>query len=268
MSAAEGRECAGKVALVTGASRGLGAAIAERLAGAGARVAVSARTLDPDPRYEGSVAETVARITDAGGEAVGIRADISSAEERARMVADTVEQLGPIDILVNNAAVTFFLPFETFPEKRYRLMFEVQVRAPFELAQMVVPSMRERGAGWILNITSRAGVHPQGPPFEEIYKTNFSVYGMVKAALDKFTTGLAAEVYDHGIAVNSLAPWDNVATPGAGAHALVAGFPLEGPEWVAEAALVLCSGDPARLTGRVAYSQPFLAEMQRRPRPA
>ncbi len=268
MSAADDRECAGRVALVTGASRGLGATIAERLARAGARVAVSARTLDPDPRYEGSVTETVARIRAAGGEAVGIRADVSAADDRRRMVAETVEQLGPVDILVNNAAVTFFLPFETFPEKRYRLMFEVQVHAPFELAQMVVPSMRERRRGWILNITSRAGVHPPGPPYAEVYKSGFTVYGMVKAALDKFTTGLAAEVYDHGIAVNSLAPWDNVATPGAGVHSLVDGFRLEGPEWVAEAALLLCSGDPAVLTGRVAYSQPFLAEMQRRPRHA
>ena len=132
--------------------------------------------------------------------------------------------LGSIDILVNNAAVTYYIPFTEFPEKRYRLMFEVQVRAPFELAQMVVPGMRERGAGWILNITSRAGIHPQGPPFMELYKRGFSVYGMVKAALDRFSTGLAAEVYDDGIAVNSLAPWDNVVTPGAGAHDLVAGL--------------------------------------------
>ena len=88
---------------------------------------------------------------------------------------------------------------------------------------------------------------------------------MVKAALDKFTTGLAPEVFDDGIAVNSLAPWDNVVTPGAGAHDLVEGYKIEGPELMAEAALALCSGDPAKLTGRVAYSQPLLAELQRRP---
>lgn len=265
MSAANNLECEGRVALVTGASRGLGAAIAERLAQAGARVAVSARTLDPDPRYEGSLTETVARITAAGGEAVPVQCDLSSADDRQRMISTTVDRLGPIDILVNNAAVTFFSPFTEFTEKRFRLMFEVQVRAPYELSQLVVPSMRERGAGWILNITSRAGVHPAGPPYEAIYKEGFSVYGMVKAALDRFSTGLAAELYDDGIAVNSLAPWDNVATPGAGAHSLVDGFKLEGPEWIAEGALALCSGDPATLTGRVAYSQPLLAELQRRP---
>jgi citronellol/citronellal dehydrogenase len=265
MSIANNQECEGKVALITGASRGIGAAIAERLAEAGAEVAVAARTLEPDEKYEGSLSETVERIRAAGGTVVPIQADISKQADRQRMVAETVEQLGPIDILVNNAAVTFYVPFTEFPEKRYNLMFEVQVRAPFELAQMVVPSMRERKRGWILNITSRAGIHPQGPPFADIHKRGFAVYGMVKAALDRFTTGLAAEVFDDGIAVNSLAPWDNVATPGAGAHDLVKEFALEGIEWMAEAALALCSGDRTKLTGRVAYSQPLLAELQRRP---
>ncbi len=258
--------CEGRVALVTGGSRGLGAAIAERLAQAGARVAVSARTLEPDGRDEGSLAETVERITCAGGQAVAVQCDLSDAGDRRRLVAEAQASLGPIDIVVNNAAVTFLQPFEDFTEKRFRLMFEVQVRAPYELAQLTVPSMKRRGGGWILNITSRAGVHPVGPPFDPVHKGGFTVYGMVKAALDRFTTALAAELYDDHIAVNSLAPWDNVATPGAGHHDLVDDFALEGPEWVAEAALILCSTPPARLTGRIAYSQPFLAEMQVRPR--
>jgi citronellol/citronellal dehydrogenase len=265
MSVANNKECEGRVALVTGASRGIGAAIAERLAEAGARVAASARTLEPTEKYEGSLAETVQRIERAGGSVVAVQADVAKPEDRERMVAETVAQLGPIDILVNNAAVTYYLPFTEFPRKRYDLMFEVQVRAPFELSQMVVPSMRERGAGWILNISSRAGVHPQGPPFLELYQRGFSVYGMVKAALDRFSTGLAAEVYDDGIAVNSLAPWDNVMTPGAGGHDLLEGLAVEDISFVAEAALALCSGDPKKLTGRVAYSQPLLAELQRRP---
>jgi NAD(P)-dependent dehydrogenase (short-subunit alcohol dehydrogenase family) len=266
MSIANNRECEGRVALVTGASRGIGAAIAERLAEAGAKVAVSARTLDPVEKYEGSLSETVDRIRDAGGTVVAVQADMAKPEDRKQAVDETAAQLGPIDILVNNAAITYYMPFTDFSEKRYRLMFEVQVRAPFELAQMVVPGMRERGKGWILNITSRAGIHPQGPPFNPMYRDyGFSVYGMVKAALDRFTTGLAAEVYDDGIAVNSLAPWDNVATPGASAHDLVENFPLEDISLMTESALVLCSCDPTTITGRVAYSQPFLAEQQRRP---
>jgi citronellol/citronellal dehydrogenase len=256
---------AGRVALVTGASRGLGAAIAARLARAGARVGLSARTLEPDARRDGSLRETVGAIAAAGGDAVPFQADLARPEDRARLVAEATERLGPVDILVNNAAVTYLGAVGEWSEKRWRLMFEVQVRAPFELAELVLPGMRERRRGWILNISSRSAVHPAGPPFEDLHaKGGWAVYGMCKAALNRFTTALAAEVYPDRIAVNSLAPWDNVATPGAGEHDLVDGFALEGPEWMAEAALALCSGPP-ELTGRIAYSQPLLAELGLRP---
>lgn len=262
----EGR-CGGRVAIVTGASRGIGEAIARRLAGAGARVALSARTLEPDPRHEGSLVDTAAAIRAEGGEAVPIQCDIARADDRRRLVAETEAQLGPVDILVNNAAVTFLLPYEDFPEKRFRLMVEVQLWAPYELGQLVVPGMKERGEGWILNISSRAASHPIGPPFDPVHKAGFSVYGMVKASLNRMTTALAAELYDDGIAVNSLSPWDNVATPGASHHDLVQGFALEGPEHMAEAALALCSSPPKQLTGRVAYSRPLLEELGIRPEP-
>jgi NAD(P)-dependent dehydrogenase (short-subunit alcohol dehydrogenase family) len=256
------------VAIVTGASRGLGAAIARRLAEEGARVVASARTLEPDEKYPGSLRETVEAINAAGGEAIAVRCDLSQPDDRRRLVEEAVAQLGPVDILVNNAAVTFMYPFEEFPEKRFRLMFEVQVRAPFELAQLVVPAMRERKQGWILNISSRAGDHPYGPPYDEPFHTEAgsTVYGMVKATLNRFSTALAAELYADGIAVNALSPWDNVATPGAGHHDLVDGYRLEGEEWIAEAALALCSAPAAQLTGRVAYSQPLLGELQRVPK--
>jgi citronellol/citronellal dehydrogenase len=146
MSFANNQECEGRVAIVTGASRGIGAAIAERLAEAGARVAVSARTLDPVEKYEGSLSETRDRIVAAGGEAIAIQADLAVSDDRRRLVDETVAHFGPVDILVNNGAITYYLPFTEFTEKRWRLMFEVQVRAPYELAQLVVPSMRERGS--------------------------------------------------------------------------------------------------------------------------
>ena len=253
-----------KVALVTGASRGIGAAIAERFANAGAAVAVTARTVEEgDHVYEGSITSTVKRIIEGGGAAMAIAADLSKEDDRARIINEVNRELGPVDILVNNAAITYFEPVSTFNERHYRVMFEVQVRAPFELAQMVIPQMRERGAGWILNISSAAAIHPKGPP----YGMNLgggTVYGMCKAALERFTTGLASEVYSDGIAVNVLSPSGLVVTPGVQHHKLDQFVPKEAHEpmeRMTEAAFALCSGDPAELTGRVTYAKPLLDEL-------
>ena len=114
--------------MVTGASRGLGEAIARRLASAGANVILSARTLEPDPAQPGSLLETVESIRAAGGVAEAVRCDVSKSEDRRHLVGQANALFGPVDILVNNAAVTFLLPVEQFPEKRFNLMAEVQRR--------------------------------------------------------------------------------------------------------------------------------------------
>jgi NAD(P)-dependent dehydrogenase (short-subunit alcohol dehydrogenase family) len=254
----------GRVAVVTGASRGIGAAIASRFAAAGAAVAVSARTeRETDERLPGTIHDTVAGITEAGGRAIAIRADLTSADDRRRLIETAEAELGPIDVLVNNAAVTWFIPVSEFPRKRLDVMFEVQVKAPFDLVQLVLPGMRERGRGWILNISSGAARHPQGPPYQR-RRGGGTVYGMVKAAIERFSTGLASEVYDDGIAVNALSPARVVATPGVVIHQLIqpgAEDRAEPVEVMAEAALALCSGDPRTLTGRVTYSQTILDEL-------
>ena len=156
---------AGRTALITGASRGIGMAIAERFAAEGATVAVTARTVEPGTsRFEGSLEETVLAVTRNGGNAVALAADLSRPEERERLIQETQAVIGPIDILVNNAAVTFFTPIADFAPKRLRLMFEVQVYAPMDLAQRVLPGMVAAGQGWILNISSGASRHPSLPP--------------------------------------------------------------------------------------------------------
>ena len=255
----------GKVAVVTGASRGIGEEIAVRLAAEGAKVAVSARTVEPgESQFEGTITETVDKIKANGGEAIAIKADLSSHDDRERLIAETEGSLGPIDILVNNAAVTFFVPVADFAEKRYDLMFEVQVKAPFHLAQLVLPGMRERKSGWILNISSGAARHPQ-PPFGRRVGGGGTVYGMCKAALERFTSGLASEVYADGIAVNCLSPAGVVATPGVMHHKLIPPGReemAEPVELMADAALALVSGDPATLTGKITYSKTLLEEIK------
>jgi citronellol/citronellal dehydrogenase len=248
----------GRNALVTGASRGIGEAIAARLAMEGANVVVSARTAESgESKLPGTLHDTVERIKTAGGEATFIKADLSEAADRERLVQQAVDAYGPVDILVNNAAVTFFIPVETFPEKRFKLMMEVQVWAPFHLSQLVLPSMRERKQGWIVNISSGAGIHPKQPYNR---RGGGTVYGMCKAALERFTTGLASEVYDDNIAVNVVSP-GLVDTPGVAVHGLINEATkdrVQPIKFIAEAVYRLASGDPKTMTGRIEYAAPFL----------
>jgi NAD(P)-dependent dehydrogenase (short-subunit alcohol dehydrogenase family) len=250
-----------KAALVTGASRGIGAAIAARLAMEGAKVVVSARTEhEGESRLPGTLAGTVDAIRAAGGEAKAVKADLSQAADRERLVKAATDAVGPIDILVNDAAVTFFMPIADFTEKRFKLMMEVQVWAPIHLSQLVLSSMKDRGRGWIVNISSGAGIHPK-PPYRG--GAGGTVYGLCKAALERFTTGLASEVQADGIAVNVVSP-GLVATPGVAVHGLITEANkdrVQPIKYIAEATYRLASGDPKGLTGRIAYAEPFLKEL-------
>lgn len=261
------RALEGRVALVTGASRGIGAAIAERFAAEGARVAVSARTEEAHPRLPGSLRETVERIRGRGGEARAFRCDLTEPTDRARLVEAVAAELGPVEVLVNNAAASFYRPFLDWTERRVRVAFEVNVLAPFDLAQRVVPAMRARGEGFVLNISSATARHPQGPPWDDFARHGGDLlYGTTKAALDRMSTGLAAELDEDGIVVNALSPVAAVRTPGVEALGIVPEAWLkeaEPVEWMAEAALALCT--PGAPSGRVALSGSLLEELGRRP---
>jgi NAD(P)-dependent dehydrogenase (short-subunit alcohol dehydrogenase family) len=256
--------CMGLTALVTGASRGIGAGIARRFAAEGARVAVLARSLAAgDSRIEGSLEETTEAIRSAGGTAIAVVADLAdSGVDRGELVTQVENQLGPIDILVNNAAAYLDAPFEQLTEKRFRIAVELNWRAPLDLAQRVVPGMRERGRGWILNISSAAGLPPTRPP--SAGTSGPLLYASTKAALDRASSALAEELYPHHIAVNSLSPQAAVRTAATAMYYVgLSEDAYEPVETMAEAALALCTGEPQTVTGRVVRSLELLVELER-----
>src|SRR3954454_12131439 len=175
------RRLSGRRALVTGASRGIGAAVAERLAAEGAAVAITARTLDKHKTLSGSLRETAARLETYGGAGAAVGAKLADDGDRMRIVPEAVEHLGGhIEILVNNAAGAIYQPLSEFPLRRRRLIFDINLHAPIDLAQAVIPAMREVGQGWIVNLSSATARLSQGSP-------TMGVYGASKAALNRLT---------------------------------------------------------------------------------
>jgi NAD(P)-dependent dehydrogenase (short-subunit alcohol dehydrogenase family) len=181
---------AGRVALVTGASRGLGRAIALALGAAGAAVACAARSVT-----EGRA--TAAEIVAAGGAAVALRLDVTRTAEIAAAVADAQAALGPLDVLVNNAGVTLEKRAVEVTDEEWDMVLATNLTSVFRCARAAAPGMIERGRGKIINVGSMYGV--LGVP-------RYGAYCASKAAVGALTRSLAAEWARHGIQVNCLAP--------------------------------------------------------------
>jgi NAD(P)-dependent dehydrogenase (short-subunit alcohol dehydrogenase family) len=256
----------GKVVVVTGASRGIGADIARLFAAEGGRVVCVARTLrEGEHIFAGALETTVAEIRAAGGEAHAVAANIAEQAE-CEMLIDAARTLcGPVDVLVNNAALTYYVPVKDYPVSKWLRSWAVNFQAPFILSQLVLADMIPRKSGAIVNISSGAAIGPGRGPYADAAAgaRGGTCYGSEKAALERFTQGLAAEVYPYGISVTSLAPSQVVPTPGTVHHKLVTGLDDpkgEHPILMARAALLLASEPLDRVTGRVTYSQQILKE--------
>ena len=257
----------GRVALVTGASRGIGQTIAELFASEGARVVCAARTLNEgEHRFEGSLARTVGSIRAAGGEALPVTADVSEERDCLRLIEEARAAFGPVDILVNNAALNYYVPIVDYATNRWIRSFAVNVHGPFMLSKAVLPEMIERQRpSAIVNISSGAAIGPGRGPYADQTVRGGTMYGASKAALERFTQGLAQEVARHGnIAVTAVSPSRVVPTPGTVFHKLVSGMDDprgEAPELMARAALLLATEPVTTVNGRVTYSQQILEEL-------
>ena len=259
----------GRNAIVTGASRGIGASIARGLAAEGANVVCAARTLkEGDHPLEGSLETTVEAIRAAGDEATAVPVDISLPEECESLVRAARDAYGPVDVLVNNAALTYFVPIKDYAINRWMRSWAVNVHAPFILSQLVLGDMLPRGSGRIVNVSSVAAIGPGRGPYEGDFAEEYrlkggSCYGAEKAALERLSQGLAAEVYADGVGVAAVAPSLIVATPGTVYHKLVSGYDDprgEPPEMMARAVLLLATLPLDRMVGRVGYAQQLLKE--------
>lgn len=254
----------GRRALVTGASRGIGAGVAERLAAEGAAVAITARTRSTHDHLPGSLDEVAARIAARGGDVAVVVADLNDEDDRARVVAEASDALGgPIDVLVNNAAAALYAPTATMSAKRRRILFELNVHAPLELAQAVIPGMADAGEGWIVNVVSAALRPVDGPPFDlGTHRSTIATYGASKAALARLSNGLGAELHGTGVRVNAVAP--RAAVRSEGAEALVGDILdesiVEPLEAMVEAVVALCCCGPD-LTARTLVSLELIDEL-------
>ena len=254
-----------KVVIVTGASRGIGAEIAKLFAAVGGKVICAARTLsEGDHQFAGSLETTVEEIRSAGGEATPVVANISEPADCEQLVAKARETYGPIDVLVNNAALTYFLPVKDYPLNKWLRSWAVNFHAPFVLSKLVLEDMIPRKSGSIVNISSGAAIGPGRGPYSEAYQLGGGTcYGAEKAALERFTQGLASEVYKDGVSIACVSPSLLVATPGTVHHRLVSGPDdprAEPPELMAKAALLLATEPLDKVSGRVTYSQLILKE--------
>ena len=254
----------GKHCIVTGASRGIGATIARVFAEEGARVTCAARTMkEGDHLYAGSLESTVSEIREAGLEAAGVAVDLSQYEECVRLVDEARLEFGPVDVLVNNAALTYFIPIKDFPQNRWLRSVAVNFHAPFYLSQLVLHDMVERRSGAIVNLSSNAAIGPGRGPYPEGAFRGGTLYGAEKAALERFTQGLASEVFADNVSVTCISPSVVVPTPGTVHHHLVDGLDDprgEPPEYLAQAIVLLATEPVEKVSGRVCYSQQILVE--------
>jgi NAD(P)-dependent dehydrogenase (short-subunit alcohol dehydrogenase family) len=251
----------GQVALVTGASRGIGEYIARHLAKAGAKVVVAARTEEvQDKRLPGTIHSVVQQIKDEGGDAVAYRMDVREPENIKAGMDFAVEQYGKLTILVNNAAILVPGDIKTVQDRHIELMWQIDLRGPVLGCKYAVPHIVAAGGGHIINISSGVAVFPGPGPYTEA-RGGGLFYGMVKAGLERFSQGLAMDLQGDSIAVNVLSPQGRIKTPGnvwAQNDPQNPNLEFEPSDHMGEAAVWICEQTPPSYTGNIVRDEDLL----------
>ena len=237
-------DLAGRVAFVTGAAQGIGAATAARLARAGASVAVA-------DLNEVGAAQVADSVKAQGGQAIGIRCDVSQRGEVEAAVQRTVDELGRLDILVNNAGALWWKPFLETPLKRYDLMWEVNVRGAFICAQHALPHMIRNGWGHIVMCS---------PPIGTAANPGYVAYMTTKMGMTRLAIGIAAEHEKDNVASNSLWPVTLIESLATINYSVGDRSMWRSPDILSDALLEMVTTEPRQLTGRQLLDEPFLRE--------
>ena len=243
----------GKTLFITGASRGIGRAIALRAARDGANVAIAAKTAEPHPKLPGTIHTTAAEVEAAGGKALPLAVDIRFEDQVERAVAQAVERFGGIDILVNNASAISLTGTLATPMKRFDLMMSINLRGTFLCSQACIPHLRKSANQHILTLSPPLTLEPKW--FAPHVAYTISKYGMSMCVL-----GMAEELRRDGIAVNALWPRTIIATAALG---VIPGVNLDAarhPEIVADAAYHILTRDSRTTTGRFFIDEDVLRE--------
>ncbi|MEW6376289.1 MAG: SDR family NAD(P)-dependent oxidoreductase [Thermodesulfobacteriota bacterium] len=244
-----------KVAIITGASRGLGKAIAIGLAKEGAATIVAARTEKETKALPGTIHRTAEEIRNLGGRSLPVRCDITQEEDVKQMVHKTLEEFGQVDILVNNAGIAFPAPVWEMPLKRWELVLRVNLTGTFLCTKAVLPEMMERRRGCIINISSIQATYRAIRPA----RTGIA-YGVSKAGIERFTWGVAAEVGKFNIAVNCVKPRGSVRTEGMEwLNPDADRSQWDSPERLVRAVVFLAGQDASGVTGLVATDEEICA---------
>ncbi|RMF14395.1 MAG: NAD(P)-dependent oxidoreductase [Gammaproteobacteria bacterium] len=241
--------------LITGASRGIGRAMALRFAREGARLVLAGKTLEPHPKLPGTLPEVAEEIRQLGSEALVVRCDVRHEGELDQLVEKSVQHFGGLDIVINNAGAIHLAPVEKTPLKKFDLMHQINTRAVLALAQRALPVLKQSDHAHILSLSPPLNLAPK-------WFAAYTPYTLTKYGMSMLTLGMAAEFRKYGIAVNSLWPRTLIAT--AAVEHQPGGTELikraRKPEIMADAACEILKADPATRTGQHCIDEDILKE--------
>jgi citronellol/citronellal dehydrogenase len=238
-----------RVAIITGASRGIGRAMALGLAQAGCHVVIAAKTTAPTEKLPGSIFTVAKEVEALGAQALPIQVDVREEGQIEAMAARTLDRFGRIDILINNAGALYWKSLLETPAKRFDLVMGVNARAAFLCSRAVLPAMIQRRWGHILNMA---------PPLDQAMVPGRIAYAISKLGMTLLTQGLAEEVRPHNITVNALWPVTIIESQASINHALGRPEMWRKPEILVDCVLRLVQKAPSELTGQALLDEDFL----------